>query len=67
MNSVTGEVFPTRGLALTDAITRGLSEDTVIEVHGSPAAVARVSAAVRAQRRAANKRARAARKRNRRP
>lgn len=67
MNSVTGEVFPTRELAITDAIARGLGADTVVELRGSQGAVQRVSSAVVAQRRAANKRARKARKANRRP
>lgn len=63
MNTVTGQVYADLATARADAT----NPSDVVMVHGDPVAVARLSRAVVAQRRSANKRARASRKRNRRP
>jgi len=61
MNVTTGELYPSLAAAISDAH----ESDEVVEISGSVDAVANVSNAVKAQRRAANKRARQTRKRNR--
>ena len=65
MNSVTGQVYPSMAEALAD-LKPPARESDIVEVVGTPEAVMRISAAVKAKRRAQNKRARAARQRNRR-
>lgn len=66
MNTVTGQVSASMAEAIA-ALGPGQTRADLVELVGTPEAVARVSAAVRAKRRAQNKRARAARRQHRRP
>lgn len=66
MNSYTGQVYPSLQEAVADLKPPATRED-IVEVVGTPEAVGRLSAAVKAnaaRRHAANKRARASRRRH---
>lgn len=61
MNVHTGQVYET----YSTAIDAGENPDDIVEINGTQEQVAIISEAIRAKRRAKNKRARASRKRNR--
>lgn len=62
MNVNTGQTYD----SMQTALDAGEPPDELVEIRGTEEQVSEISAAIKAKRRAANKRARASRKRNRR-
>lgn len=67
MNTNTGSIYRGNWDSIRlQAVEAGEDPSDLVEIHGTEEQVQQISRAVKAQRRAANKRARASRKRNRR-